>query len=149
MLVILPDSGTFPAFRSGLTAAELASIDQSMQLALVDLSLPRFEIRTATGLSGALEALGMRAAFDSSSADLSGLDGASNLYVQDVVHQAYVSVDEEGTEAAASTAVVVGTEAVEVLQNETFDARQPFLFAIRDNATKAVLFWGQVTNPLE
>jgi len=152
MLLVLPDAGTFDAFQSGFDPKKLADIDAALASATpetVALTLPRFEVRTPLSLAGALTALGMPTAF-TGGADLSGIDGAHDLSIGDVIHQAYAKVDEEGTEAAAATAVIgVGSSAPTEPPPEPkhFDVRQPFLFGIRDDATGALLFLGQITDP--
>lgn len=83
-------------------------------------------------------------AFQGGVADFSGMDGTRALFVQDVIHQAFVAVDEKGTEAAAATAVIVGRTSVP--EQVTFTADRSFIFVIRDNPTGAVLFLGQVTS---
>ena len=81
-------------------------------------------------------------------ADFSGIDGAHDLFIQDVLHKAYVGVDESGTEAAAATAITVGTSAVEQTPPAlTVTIDKAFLFVIRDNATGACVFLGRVTDP--
>jgi serpin B len=88
----------------------------------------------------------MAAAFSPSEADFSGMDGQRNLYISDVVHKAYVSVDEAGTEAAAATGVIVGTTSMPVnIKYMTLD--HPFIFLIRDIPTGTILFLGRVMNP--
>jgi serpin B len=145
MLVLLPAAGQFDAFRASLDAARLSSIVDALGTKLVTVTLPRFEFRTQLGMKATLQALGMTDAFQGGVADFSGMDGTRDLFVQDVVHEAFVSVDEKGTEAAAATAVVVGR--VSVPELATFTADRPFLVVIRDNPTGAVLFLGQVTSP--
>ena len=108
----------------------------------VALSLPRFSLHSKLNGKDALEALGMTDAFDSN-ADFSGMDGTRGLTIRDVVQQATVSVDERGTEAAAATGVVMQIAAFE---HETLTIDGPFLFLIRDKATGAVLFLGQVVD---
>jgi serpin B len=148
LLVILPADGGFADFSSGLDADGLASIEAQFELAEVELSLPRFEFKAGLSLNESLMALGMTDAF-TPNADLSGVDGARDLFVGDVVHQAFIHVDEHGTEAAAATAVTGrDTLGSPTYESRVFDASRPFLFAIRDDATHALLFWGQVTNPL-
>lgn len=89
--------------------------------------------------------MGMVDAFDSNKADLSGMDGKRDLFISDVLHKAYVSVDEKGTEAAAATAVVVGTTAMPV--NEVaLKIDRPFIFVIQDNQSGAILFIGRVVS---
>jgi serpin B len=90
----------------------------------------------------------MPVAFQPGNADLSGMSGGKDLYISDVVHKAFVSVDEKGTEAAAATGVVVGTTSMPI---EVFDVTldHPFIFLIRDIQTGAILFVGKVMNPAE
>jgi serpin B len=88
----------------------------------------------------------MKAAFDPATADFSGMDGTRDLYITDVIHKAFVEVDESGTEAAAATAVIVGTTSVPADPIKvTID--RPFLFLIRDIETGTVLFLGRVMDP--
>ena len=93
--------------------------------------------------------MGMPTAF-SGAADFSGMDGAQDLYISDVYHKAYIEVNEEGTEAAAATGVVMRWAAVAPGSEEpvpVFRADHPFLFLIQDDDTGAILFAGQVTDP--
>jgi serpin B len=145
MLVILPAKGTFEDFRSKLDGPRFASIVGALGDKLVTTTLPRFSFRTELGVKATLRALGMTDAFEGGVADFSGMDGSRSLFIQDVIHQAFVAVDEKGTEAAAATAVVIGKTSIPQLA--TFTADRPFIVAIRDNPTGAVLFLGQVTSP--
>jgi serpin B len=145
MLVLLPKSGTFEDFRSKLDGPRFASIVSALGEKLVTTTLPRFSFRTTLGVKATLRSLGMTDAFEAGVADFSGMDGSRSLFIQDVVHQAFVAVDEKGTEAAAATAVIIGKTSVPELA--TFTADRPFLVAIRDNPTGTVLFLGQVTTP--
>ena len=106
--------------------------------------MPRFTFSTATPLKNVLSIMGMPDAFGGT-ADFSGIDGAPDLYVSEVIHQAMIAVDEKGTEAAAATAVVVETTSAVFGENLTVD--RPFLFAIRDEATGTILFLGRVVDP--
>jgi serpin B len=120
----------------------VASLDQSAQ---VQLGLPKFKFRTQAGLKDALTALGMGVAF-TDKADFSGMTMQEPLWISDVIHEAYVAVDEEGTEAAAATAVIMRTaSAPEQMVQLTID--RPFIFALRDIDTGALLFLGRVTDP--
>jgi serpin B len=144
MLLILPDD--LPSFSSRLDAAMLASIVGSLRHEDLIVSLPRFETETSAELNNDLIALGMPAAFDRASADFSAMTDQEKLFIGLVVHQANISVDEEGTEAAAATAVAMaGSGPPETPIVMTFD--RPFLFALRDRASGAVLFLGQVVDP--
>jgi serpin B len=113
------------------------------------VALPRFAVDTGATLRPILEALGMESAFDPGAADFSGmadLDATGEeLYVDDVYHDATVTVDETGTEAAAATAAVIDFTSAPPTEFE-FVADRPFLFAIRDRPTGAVLFLGRVVD---
>jgi serpin B len=146
MLVLVPDAGHFAEVQSGLTSARLAQIEAGLQTRQVALSLPKFSFESETSLAGPLASLGMPDAFTPGLADFSGMDGARNLLITAVLHKAFVAVDEQGTEAAAATAVIVGLAAVP-LTDVTLTVDRPFIFVIRDDATGTVLFMGQVLTP--
>jgi serpin B len=144
MLIIQPDDLT--SFEASLTGAVFDGIVANLKAGNVILSLPKWNFTIPTDLKAPLSAIGMSEIFNDSTADFSGIDGQRDLVVQDVVHKAYIDVDEAGTEAAAATAVIVGTASVEVQMTKiTID--QPFVFAIRDEATGAVVFLGRVIDP--
>jgi serpin B len=145
MVVILPDAGTFDAFEQSLTGPAVEGILNALAPAEVRLTLPRFEFEAPLPLKKHLIALGMNAAFGME-ADLSGIDGKKDLFVQDVLHKAFVKVNEAGTEAAAATAVIVGEKSAAPSYVELVVDR-PFIFLIRDHATGAILFVGRVVNP--
>jgi serpin B len=147
MVIFLPKADQFKIFESGLTGEKAAQIIQGLKSSEVDLSLPKFKIESEYGLSKALKALGMKNAFDSNTADFSGMDGAKDLFITNVVHKAWVTVDENGTEAAAATGVVVGTTSMPVDIKE-MKIDHPFIFLIRDMKTGAILFIGRVMNPV-
>jgi serpin B len=109
--------------------------------------MPKFEYESSFGLKQALSTLGMGVAF-TTDADFSGMNGERDLFIQDVLHKAFVSVDESGTEAAAATAVIVGVTSVPVQPIEVKIDR-PFIFLIRDISTDSILFIGRVLNPVE
>jgi serpin B len=144
---IVPDN--LAAFESSFNAATLATIDASMALSQVTLTLPKFKIQGATfSVKDALKTLGATAVFDPKSADLSGIaippPPDQYLYISDVLHQAFISVDEKGTEAAAATgAMGMTATAVPDLPSVALVINQPFIFLIRDNATGAVVFLGR------
>ena len=146
MVVLLPEPGNFAAFESSLDVAKLNGIIGDLGTWMVDLTMPKFQYESEFGLAPALKALGMTDAFDPNTADFSGMDGARDLYVQDVVHKAFVSVDEAGTEAAAATAVIVGTTSMPP-GPVAFTMDRPFIYLIRDIPTGAILFLGRVTDP--
>jgi serpin B len=132
-----------------LTVGQLDQAIGALQSMQVDLSLPKFKFDWSAALPDALKALGMTDAFDDQ-ADFSGMDGAKDLYISNVLHKSFVAVDENGTEAAAATAVAVAGMAAPVQQNPVeFKADRPFLFLIRDNPTGTILFMGQVMDPVQ
>lgn len=144
MVAVLPDDiGAFEGSFDGATARSIATAVDAGS-ADVQLQLPKFKIPGATvSLKDALAARGMKDAFDSTIADFSGTSESEKLFVSDVVHQAFVSVDESGTEAAAATAVIeTGGTAVQQTVPVAFD--KPFLFFVRDNQSGAILFLGRV-----
>ncbi|RLB62927.1 MAG: serpin family protein [Deltaproteobacteria bacterium] len=144
MTIILPDAGRFDEIRNGLTADWFTQSSAAMQHGDLDVSLPKFRFTWGTtSLKPALEAFGMVDAFDGTRADFSGMATGEQLYIADVLHQAFVGVDESGTEAAAATAVIMfgnAEPAAELIVD------RPFVFLIRD-VTGTLLFVGQVTNP--
>ena len=144
MLVIVPDS--LPSFAAGLDTAALASIAGQLAPREVNLSLPRFGTETRADLAAVLATLGMPSAFSASAADFSGMTTAERLFISAVVHQATITVDEAGTEAAAATAAVMAGAAAPS-QTVTLRVDRPFVFAVRDLATGAVLFLGQIADP--
>jgi serpin B len=118
----------------------------------VKVYLPRFRTTSQFGLAGVLEALGMKTAFDADTADFSGMTGGKDLYISAVIHKAFVDVNEEGTEAAAATGIVMAPTAAPVQDPKEpaiFRADHPFVFLIRDNRNGGIAFLGRITNPLE
>lgn len=146
MVILKPDADTFTAFEQGLTGAQVQAILEQMQYQQVALAMPKFEMESEFSLAETLSALGMPDAF-SGQADFSGMDGTRNLVISDVIHKAFVSVDEAGTEAAAATAVVMGLTAAMPGEPVAVTLDHPFLFFIRDLETGAILFVGRVMNP--
>jgi serpin B len=145
MVILLPRSGQFKGFEKTLTADNVKAIVKTLDRKQVNLAMPKYEFESAFQLKEALAVMGMPIAF-SEAADFSGMTSNRDLHISDVVHKAFVSVDEAGTEAAAATAVVVGltsvpTDPIEVTIN------RPFIFLIRDIETNNILFLGRVINP--
>lgn len=148
MTIIVPDSGQFAAFESAFDAPAFEALLGQMQPTLINLGLPKFDFSSQFDLSATLGGMGMPAAFDPAQADFSGMDGARDLFISDVVHQAFVAVDEEGTEAAAATAVIMALSAV-MPQGLPLVIDRPFLFVIRDVPTGQILFLGRVLDPAQ
>ena len=146
MVILLPAAGRFESFDDSLDYGVVESAIGAMGPIQLGLTMPRFKMETEFNLNGALSALGMGIAFEPGAADFSGMDGGRDLFISDVVHKAFVEVDEAGTEAAAATAVIMSAtsmpaEPVQV----TID--RPFVFLIRDIETNSILFLGRVMNP--
>ena len=156
MTILLPDSGNFTGFEDSIAAGSLENITQGLETRLLRLTMPKFELESSFSLSDTLEKLGMVNAFDETKADFSGIDGLSCiagddecLLISDVLHKAFVTVDEEGTEAAAATAVIIGiTKSVGVPEEPIeVNVDRPFLFLIRDRQSGTILFLGRVLEP--
>jgi len=146
MVILLPEAGNFEAFEKNLEA-QVSDIISGLQLTEVALTMPQFEFDSEFSLKDTLADMGMPIAF-SGAADFSGMTGNPELFISEVVHKAFVAVDEAGTEAAAATAVIMEYSAVpEPFVEVTID--RPFIFLIRDIETGAILFVGRVMNPGE
>ena len=144
MVIMLTEDGQFEVFEEGLQADTVSDIIGGLQLTEVALAMPQFEFDSEFSLKDTLAEMGMPVAF-SGAADFSGMTGSPDLSIDAVLHKAFVSVDEAGTEAAAATAVIMTEEAPEPLVWLTLD--RPFIFLIRDIGTGAILFVGRVLNP--
>lgn len=146
-VLMLPPEGGFEDFEETLDAGTIDAILDGMSAADVDLTMPKFEFESPIDLKEPLKALGMELAFNPDRADFTGIADVrpQNLYISDALHKAFIAVDEEGTEAAASTAVIVSDESA--YPRAEVKADRPFVFLIRDNATGAVLFMGRVVDP--
>jgi serpin B len=145
-LAMLPDSASgLPAFEASLSASDLAALAPApgSSEGEVSVQLPRYSLRTRLDLQPLLAKLGVTDLFVEGKADLSGIAPNAGLYVGAFVHEAWVKVDEEGTEAAAATGASV-TSRLAVFPI-VFD--RPFVFMIRDALTGAVLFTGRVMDP--
>ncbi len=144
MIVILPKDNLQSL--GTISQEQLDNWKDKLADAPVKVYIPKFKLDTKYTLNDMLSTMGVKDAFDSNTADLSGITGNRDLSISTAVHQAYVKVDEKGTEAAAATGIVVGTTAMPVYQY-IFQADHPFVFMIYDKQTGLVLFLGQVTNP--
>jgi serpin B len=145
MVILLPQMGQFEAFEGSLNSQQVTSIIENLEHGRVILTMPKFEFESEFSLSETLGVMGMPVAF-SGQADFSGMTGNRELFIKEVIHKAFVSVDEAGTEAAAATAVIMPAsmppgEPVEVIID------RPFIFLIRDIETGALLFVGRVVDP--
>ena len=146
MVILLPETGQFEAFEGWLDASYVDTVTKDLEYRQVALAMPKFEFESAFSLANTLAAMGMPAAF-SATADFSGMTGSRDLAISEVLHKAFVSVDEAGTEAAAATAVVMETTVAEPPEPVKVTIDRPFVFLIRDIETGATLFLGRVMNP--
>ena len=144
MQVILPAAGRFAEIEGRLGNGLLADIANHPDHRIVDLTMPKFSFESAFSVADALKALGMPTAFDAFAADFDAMADTEELYISDVIHKAFVAVDENGTEAAAATAVIMAGSGMPERATVTMD--RPFLFLIRDQ-TGTVLFVGRVVDP--
>lgn len=143
MTIILPDRGQLEAVEASLSLEQLNYYRSALNRQRVDVYLPRFKLDTKYIMNDDLSDLGMPSAF-SSQADFSGLTGARDLYISAVIHQAFVEVNEEGTEAAAATGVVM--QELAIMDLPVFRADRPFIFLIEHLETGAILFMGRVVD---
>ena len=138
----------FAGFESQLTAADMEQLLSLLQSSrtMVDLSMPKFQSESRFGLAEKLAALGMPDAFDAQKADFSGMTGKPDMMIGSVLHQATIDVNEEGTEAAAATAVVMN---VTSMPGESYTIRldKPFVYVIYETTTNTIVFMGRVVNP--
>ena len=154
MVLILPNSQTgLSDFESKLTAKRFISLHTSGRSKEVILSIPKFKTESSLELSENLKNLGMIEAFDQEKANFKGMlknqKSDQRLFISKVIHKAYVDVDENGTEAAAATAVplMAGAAMRESEKPEEFIADHPFIYFIRHQASGAILFIGRFVNP--
>ena len=153
MTILLPDAGTFREFEESMDADLVTGILGNIEREYLELTMPKFEFESEFSLRDTLKAMGMPNAFDENTADFSGMDGRSCLagdgpclLIDNVFHKAFVSVDEEGTEAAAATSVFARLLSGRPEPKKVMVDR-PFIFLIRDRATESILFVGRVEDP--
>ena len=152
MTILLPKEGfTIQDILSSMDHISYKELIDSLNTIPVDIYLPKFTIETPIySLNKYLIDLGMPTAF-TSDADFSGINGFGELAIDSVLHKAFIEVNEEGTEAAAATAITMVTSAYPADENQThrivFDADHPFVFLIQHKTTNTILFMGTVTDP--
>jgi serpin B len=143
MIIILPKENNFSVVESELNPTNLTTWINSLDEIEININIPRFKFETEYTLNDVLDEMGIKDAFIPDIADFSGMDGTTDLYISHVLHKAFVEVNEEGTEAAAATAVIVATRAI----TDIFNADHPFVFLIQHEETGAILFMGKIMNP--
>lgn len=146
MIILMPEgNGNLQALRKELNNGLLAKLMQGYEEQKIRLFLPRFSMKYEVELSAILSAMGMPEAF-TDQADFSGMTGKKDLKISKVIHQAVVDVNEEGTEAAAATAVVMRVKSMPAKPKE-YRVDRPFLFMICDTRSGGVLFAGSCVYP--
>lgn len=146
MILIVPDGDQFEQFESGFTPQKLDEVISGLTPERIALSMPKWTFEPeGIGLNQILDTLGVHDAFETYAADFSGMNGGHDLFISDVVHKAFVAVDEAGTEAAAATAVIAGPPS----SPPPFNIDRPFIYLIRDIETKTILFIGRMTDPIQ
>jgi serpin B len=145
MVIILPKVGKFKTVENIMDEKKLQEWLKNAMETKVEAYIPRFKFTQSFDLSKNLSDMGMKDAFSPGAADFSGINGEKDLYISQVIHKAFVEVNEEGTEAAAATAVVLDTKAL--IEEPVFKADHPFIFLIRDKETGSILFMGRVMDP--
>ncbi len=148
MDIIIPDEGNFDAVESALNSDLFNETINGLQSTSMQLSLPKFTFESSFSLSDALKSMGMVEAFDPDNADFTGMTTQKDLFISDVIHKAFVAVDEEGTEAAAATAVIMEATSA-ILYDVTLTIDRPFIFIIRDKPSGQILFIGRLLNPAQ
>jgi len=148
MVVLLPKGNDLRPAEAALSESNLSALKANARYRQVEVQFPKFRVESGYELAKPLSAMGMRTAFIPGSADFSGMDGTHDLFISDVFHKAFIDVNEEGTEAAAATAVILQLRAAPAGDNiPVFRADHPFIYLIRDNESGAILFLGRVSDP--
>ena len=147
MIILLPkEIDGLGSFEETFTGKNLSEWLRKFRKQKVIISVPRFKMTSQFGLAEVLKSIGMAKAF-SRDADFSGMNGKRDLFISAVIHKAFIDVNEEGTEAAAATAVVMRLTSVRPDRIPVFRADHPFLFLIRDNHSGSILFVGRMMTP--
>ena len=146
MTVIVPDAGYFNDIKKIISSAWISDCWQQMRLTIVQLSMPKYKFETTLGLSDQLSKMGMADAMNQEAADFSNMDGKKDLFIGAVIHKAMIAVDEDGTEAAAASAIVMQTLGM-AGGNVQLTVDRPFIIVIHDVHHNSILFMGQVLDP--
>jgi serpin B len=148
MTIFLPKESDMDYLEENLDQEKIKEWKNDLRKQRVNVYMPKFTFDTKYNLNETLKQLGMPSAF-SGSADFSKITGGKDLFISLVVHQAFIDVNEEGTEAAAATGVVMLESAIISTETPVFRADHPFIFVIQDSENQNILFMGKVTNPSE
>ncbi len=147
MIILLPKKGiNLSEIEKDLSIEKLNFLFSKLSSQRVDVYIPKYKLEKRFILNKPLMSLGMRDAFDDMLADFSGMTGSRDLYISMVIHQSFIEVNEEGTEAAAATAVIMSGKSI-ALQPILFKADRPFIFLIHHIQTNTILFMGRLVEP--
>jgi serpin B len=147
MTLIVPEMGAFEALEEALNTSFITDLSAMMGSERLNLEMPKFDFETTINANDALKALGMEEAFDPDLSDFKGIADVEDLHITDVLQKATITVDEEGTEAAAATAVIVGIESMPMDDPISLIVDRPFFFLIQHVPTGTILFMGRVLQP--
>jgi serpin B len=147
MTLIVPDAGAYQAVEDALSVAQITDLPAKMSSERLNLEMPKFDFETTINANEILKALGMAEAFDPDLSDFHGIADVDDLHITDVLQKATIVVDEEGTEAAAATAVIVGVESMPIGEPTSLVIDRPFMFLIQHVPTGSILFMGRVLEP--
>jgi serpin B len=146
MTILVPDENAFLDFESSMDIEKFGNILNELSFRPVNLQMPKFDFTTSVNAKDPLSKLGMEEAFFADSADFSGITDLEKLYISDVLHKATITVDEQGTEAAAATVVIMRAESMPA-EPISLIIDRPFLFFIRHESSGTILFMGHVVEP--
>ncbi len=145
MVVIVPNAGRFQAVDGRLSSGFWRNVRSATERGSATVTMPRFDFESNVPLTDLLPGMGMPDAFRDGTADFSGITGGRDLYISAALHRATIKVAEKGTEATAATVIAMDeSAAAEPPPHLTID--RPFIFAITERETGAILFLGRVTN---
>lgn len=147
MIIILPKENNITTAEVQMSPGNLSNWILDFNETEIDVEIPKFKFERKYDLIKYLEEMGIRDAFMPGGADFSGMDGTNWLFIGKAIHQSFIEVNEEGTEAAAATAIIM--ELTAMPDTKEFIADHPFIFLIQHEETGAVLFMGKVTDPSE
>jgi serpin B len=143
MFVILPKENNITIAESKMNYENLTTWKNNLYEISIDVQIPKFKFETKYSLNDLLKQMGIVDAFLPGIADFSGMDGTKYLFISSALHQAFIEVNEKGTEAAAATSIIMELSAIP----DSFIADHPFVFLIQHKETGAILFMGRITDP--
>jgi serpin B len=147
MIIVLPKENIISIAESKINAENLSAWRDNLIQGDIIVQIPKFKFEKKYSLNKIMKEMGIIDAFEPDIADFSGMDGTKWLFISEAIHQSFIEVNEEGTEAAAATAIVM--EATYIPEYKEFIADHPFLFLIQHKETDAILFMGKAMNPAE